>query len=175
MDCLPVPLRLVNGATVSDYYEDSVPLDLAIRRESRLCVYETFGTGRCPFVPSTSSLPVPRWREPCIDTDITDVFQRRHFRDGVAGVGFTGRTWVRQTQSHHAYRTCETTTYISSIVPRFRWHAIVPLGFRRQVSQHPRGDLLSPPPGSARNSIHTETAHIDAPNMIRVRAGDMAQ
>ena len=165
-DYLPVPLRPVNGATVSDYYGDSIPLDNAIRRESRLCAYETCGTGRCPFVPFTSSLPVPRWREPCICTDIKAVFQRRRFRDATAGVGFTGRTWVRQTQSHHTYRICEAATYISSLVPRFHWHATVPFGFRRQVSQHPRGDLLLPSPGSARNSIRTEAAHARHPTAI---------
>jgi hypothetical protein len=50
VDCLPALLRPVNGATLSDYYEGSVPLDLAIRRGSRLCTHNTLSMLRCPFV-----------------------------------------------------------------------------------------------------------------------------
>lgn len=149
--CLPVPLRHVTGATVSDYYEDSVLLDLAIRRESRICAHETFSTRRCPFVLS----PVPYWFLTGSSPERAFHLQRYHkciraspLQRWCGGCGVHRRNSGLTTQSHHMYRTCETMAYISSPILRFHWHAIFPFGFHRQVSQRPRGDLLSPSPGS---------------------------
>jgi hypothetical protein len=143
-DCLPVPLRPVNGATVSDYYEDSVPLDLAIRRGSRLCTHDTLSTLRCPFVldPGHSWFLAGESLTPAATSQVDSSVAASEMVRRVWGS--PERTRVRQTQSHHTYRTRETTTYISSIVPRFHWHATVPFGFRRQVSQHPRGYYSQP-------------------------------
>src|SRR2546426_11473514 len=42
-----LPLRPVNGATVSDYYGESATLGVAACRPSRVCLYGTLSVVRC--------------------------------------------------------------------------------------------------------------------------------
>jgi hypothetical protein len=95
--------------------------------------------------PFPSSLPVTRWRESCIRSDITDGFQRRRFRYGATDVGvIVGNSdstvpvspCVQDLQTHDIH--------IFSHVP-LSWHATVPFVFRRQVSQCPGGSYSQPP------------------------------
>jgi hypothetical protein len=117
---------------------------LASLRVSRVCASVTLSTGRCPSVPSPRSLLVTRWREPCIRSDITDVFQRRRFRYAATDVGVI----VRNSDLTVPVSPCvqDLQTHEVHIFPRvpLYWHATVPLVFRRQVSHCPRGSYSQP-------------------------------
>jgi hypothetical protein len=56
------------------------------------------------------------------------------------GCGFHRRElgFEKLSLTVRTYRTCEAATYISSIGPRFPWHATVPFGFRRSLPWRPR-------------------------------------
>jgi len=85
-----LPLRLVNGATVSDYYGGSATLGVSARRPSRVFNLETLSVGRC-HVLCCSHQAHCLWftRESGFRTNYTTcVFQCRHFRYAMTGAAY---------------------------------------------------------------------------------------
>jgi hypothetical protein len=113
----------------SEYYGGSEPLGLSSRRVSHVYAHETFSTVRCPSVPYQAHcllLVVKSFSHPdAYDADYnvaTSCTLRR-----ICGSSYG--TQIRQSQSHHTYRTCSTFIYIPSMNHRFNGMLLSPLGF----------------------------------------------
>jgi hypothetical protein len=150
-----LPLRHVNGATVSDYYGGSATLGVAACRPSRVYDFETFSVFRCPVLYLHTKLIVcgslerafhrliyQRCITACNYTSC--IFQRRRFRYGATGAAYHHRElgFVVHSPCTQDLQNVSLHTFNSS--PLY-WHAVVLFGFPRQVSPCPGGTCPQPP------------------------------
>ena len=82
-------------------------------------------------------------------------------------VGWTTGDWGLAGQLHHTDRTCGAHYLTCLQTSPLTQHALVPFGFRRQVSCRPNGLLLSTAPFCERNLLCADTAH-DAAHEVPV-------
>ena len=85
-----LPLRHVNGVTVSVYYGGSELLGLASCRVSRVCASGTLSVGRCHVLCcyTPSSLLAVHWRKRSACNYISCIFQCRRLRYATTGVAY---------------------------------------------------------------------------------------
>jgi len=135
-----LPLRPVNGATVSDYYGGSATLSVAACRPSRVYDLETFSVFRCPILyfyqthclrfagEGFPSLIIERCLTACNYTSC--VFQRRRFRYGATGAAYHHRELGFIVHSPCTQDLRNLSLHTFDPFPLY-WHAAVLFGFPR--------------------------------------------
>src|SRR5260370_7115707 len=150
-----LPLRLVNGVTVSDYYGGSATLGVAAGRPSRVYDLGTFSVFRCPVLYLHTKLivcsPLERTfhrfiHQRCITARnyISCIFQRRRFRYGATGAAYHHRElgFVVHSPCTQDSQNVNVHTFHS---PPLYWHPPFLLGFPPQLTQSPEGTCPQPP------------------------------
>lgn len=110
-----LPLRPVNGATVSDYYGGSATVGVAAGRPSRVYDFETFSVFRCPVLYLYTKLivcgPLERAFHHSSLRDVLLHATTPHAHSSVVASGMVRRVRHTTTENlgslftHHAHRT----------------------------------------------------------------------